>query len=81
MSSTHPKGGEIVWTCVKDHIIDEKEDYKDIGLRGFDYKLFGEEEGGGTRKGFDSYPYLKHIIKLWPCDWENQMAKIMNRLV
>ena len=34
----HPKGGAIFWTCVKDHIIDEKEDYKDIGLRGFDYK-------------------------------------------
>ena len=50
MSVPHPKGGAIVWTCVKDHIIDEKEDYKYIGLRGFDYKLFEEEEGGGTRK-------------------------------
>ena len=36
---THTKGGTIVWTCVKDHIIDEKEDYKEIGLRGFDYSL------------------------------------------
>ena len=25
VSVTHPKGGEIVWTCVKDHIIDAKE--------------------------------------------------------
>ena len=47
MSVPHPKGGTIVWTCVKDHIIDEKEGYKDIGLRGLDYKLFEEEEGGG----------------------------------
>ena len=23
---SHPKGGTIVWTCVKDNIIDEKED-------------------------------------------------------
>ena len=38
VSVLYPKGGAIVWTCVKDHIIDEKEDYKDIGLRGFDYK-------------------------------------------
>ena len=38
MSVPNPKGGAIFWTCVKDHIIDEKEDYKDIGLRGFDYK-------------------------------------------
>ena len=43
MSVPHPKGGTIVWDCVKDHIVDEKEDYKYIGLRGFDYKLFGED--------------------------------------
>ena len=35
VSVPHPKWGTIVWTCVKDHIIDEKEAYKDIGLRGF----------------------------------------------
>ena len=40
MTVPHPKGGAIVWTCVKDHIIYEKEDYKDIGLHGFSYKLF-----------------------------------------
>ena len=49
VSVPHPKGGGVVWTCVKDHIIDEKEDHKEIGLSGFDYKLFEEEEGGGTR--------------------------------
>ena len=43
---------------MKDHIIDEKEDYKDTGLRGFDYKLFEEDEGGGTREGLDGYTYL-----------------------
>ena len=69
MSVTHPKGGAIVWTCVKDHTIDEKEDYKDIGLRGFDFKLFEEEEGGGTREGLYGYTYLKHIIQLWSGDW------------
>ena len=30
VSVPHPKGGAIFWTCVKDRIIDEKEDYKDI---------------------------------------------------
>ena len=49
VSVTHLKGGELVWTCVKDHIIDEKEDFKEIGLHGLDYKLFEKEEGGGTR--------------------------------
>ena len=62
MSVPHPKGGGVVWTCVKDHIIDEKEDYKYIGLHGFDYKLSEEEEGGGTREGLYVYPYLKHLI-------------------
>ena len=47
VSVPHPKGGTIVWTCVKDHVIDKKEDYKEIGLSGFDYSLFEEKEGGG----------------------------------
>ena len=36
----HPKGGNILWTGVKDNTIDEKYQYKDIELHGFDYKLF-----------------------------------------
>ena len=48
---SHPKGGALVWSRVKVRIIDEKEYYKEIGLRGFDYKLFEEEEGGGNIKG------------------------------
>ena len=40
VSVPHSKGRSIFWTCVKDHINHEKEDYKDIGLRGFYYKLF-----------------------------------------
>ena len=75
VSVPHPKGGTIVWTCVKDHVIDEKEDYKEIGLRGFDYSLFEEKEGGGKQEGLDGYPYLKHIIKLWPGDWEKIWKK------
>ena len=50
VSVPHPKGGEFVWTCVKDHIIDKKEDYKDIELRGFNYSLFEEKEGGGKQE-------------------------------
>ena len=39
----HLKGGNIVWTCVKDNIIEEKYDHKAIELRCFNYKLFEEE--------------------------------------
>ena len=46
VSGPNPKGGNLVWTCVKDNIIEEKDQYEAIGLRGFDYKLFEEEEGG-----------------------------------
>ena len=38
VSVPHLKVGNIVWNFVKEHIIDEKEQYKYIGLRGFDYK-------------------------------------------
>ena len=76
VSVPHPKGGAIVWTCVKDHIIDEQEDYKGIGLCGFDYKLFEEEEGGWIIEGLDGYPYLNDLIQLWPGDWVKKMAKM-----
>ena len=49
VSILHLKGGNIVWTYVKDNITEENEDYKAIGIHGFDYKLFEEEEGGGVR--------------------------------
>ena len=48
MSVPYPKGGEGGWTCVKDHTVYEKDDYKDIRLHWFGYKLFEEEEGGGA---------------------------------
>ena len=47
----HPKGGKIVWTCVKDHVIEEKEDYKEIGLHGLDCILCEEKEGVGGARG------------------------------
>ena len=50
VSVPHPKGGTIVWTCVKDHVIDKKEEYKEIGLRGFDYSLFEENVVGGNER-------------------------------
>ena len=76
VSVPHTKGGAIVWTFVKDHIIYEKEYYKYIVIRGVYYKLFDEDEGGGNREGLDGYPYLKHLIQFWPGDWVKRMEKI-----
>ena len=61
---------------MKYHVIEEKEDYKEIGLCGFDYSLFEDKEGGGEREGLDGSPYLKHLIKLWTGDWGKQMEKM-----
>ena len=60
---------------MKDHVIDEKEDYKEIGLCGFDYMLFEDEEGGGKREVLDGDPYLIHLIQFLPVDWVRQMGK------
>ena len=61
---------------MKDHVIEENEDYKEIRLRGFNYSLFEEKKGGGKRERLDGFPYLKHLIKLWSGDWEKQMEKM-----
>ena len=66
MSVPHPKGGNVVWDCVRDHIIDEKNQCTAIGLNRFDYKLIEEEEGEGTGEVLDRYPYLNHLIQLLP---------------
>ena len=66
VSVPHPKGEGIVWTGMNDNTTDEKDQYKSIGLRGFDYKLFEEEESGGTIERLDSYHNFKHKIQLWP---------------
>ena len=52
VSVPHTKEGEIVGTFVKYHVIDEKEDYKEIGLHGFDYSLFDEKEGRGNERDY-----------------------------
>ena len=43
MEVTHIKGGKIVWTCVEDNSIKEKEDNRDIVIYGVNYTLFEEK--------------------------------------
>ena len=65
---------------MKDDSIEKKDDYKAIVLCGFDYELFEEEDSGGVQKLLDGYPYLKHLIQLWPGCWVKHMLK-MNKAV
>ena len=50
MSVPHPKGRNIVCACAKDNITELKEGYEAIGMCGFDYKLFKEDEVGGLER-------------------------------
>ena len=60
-------------------MVEEPCDQVDIGLRGFDYNIFDEDEGGVVREEC-SGPYLKMLIKLWPGDWIDQLKR-MNQKV
>ena len=52
---------------VDDYVVEDPGDHEDIGLRGFDFNIFDEDEEGFVREGC-SEPYLKILIKLWPGD-------------
>ena len=41
---------EVLWEVVCDHVVEEPSDHKDIGLRGFDFNIFGEDEEGVVRE-------------------------------
>ena len=53
MGGSHPRGGgEIVWACAEDNLIEEKEDNKEIGLQRFNYTLIEEKDGRGGSRGY-----------------------------
>ena len=70
---------KVLWEVVRDHVVEEPYDHKDIGLRGFDFNTFDEYEEGVVREEC-SGPYLKMLIKLWPGDWIYQLKR-MNQKV
>ena len=75
VSVPHPKGVDVVCTCVNDHIIDEMEKCETIRLHRFYYNFFEEEQGGGTRELLYRYPYFNHIVQLCSGDWVIQMEQ------
>ena len=40
---------KVLWEVVDDHVVEEPSDHEDIGLRGFDFNIFGEYEEGVVR--------------------------------
>ena len=44
-------GKKVRWEVVENHVIEEATDYDKIGLRGFNFNFFGEEEKGVGREG------------------------------
>ena len=64
---------------VGDHVVEEPCDHVDIGLRGFDFHIFDEDEEGVVREEC-SEPHLKMLINLWPGYWIDHLKR-MNRKV
>ena len=40
---------KLIWEVVGDHVVEEPSDHEDIGLRGFDFNIFDEDEEGVVR--------------------------------
>ena len=66
---------KVLWEVVDNHVVEEPSDHEDIGLRGFDFNIFNEDEEGVVREGC-SEPYLLMLIKLWPGYWISQLKRM-----
>ena len=50
VSVPHPKGGAFVWTCAKDHIFNEKKDYKKLDYVGLIINHLRKRRVGGLER-------------------------------
>ena len=41
---------KLLWEVVGDHVVEEPSDHEEIGLRGFDFNIFDEDEEGVVRE-------------------------------
>ena len=68
VSVPHPKGVVIVWTCVKDHIINEKEDYKDRWFSSVksaeDMAAEGVDYCGPVKTSHHFFRYVRKVDKI-----------------
>ena len=47
MEVTGYDGKKFLWEVVDDHVVEEGNEHDEIGLRGFDFNFFTEDEGRG----------------------------------
>ena len=71
---------KVIWGVVDDHAVEEPTYHEDIGLWGFYFNFFGEDEEGVVREGSSEFPYLLMLIKLWPGDCMNQIKRINQKI-
>ena len=71
-------GNKVLWDVVDDHVTEEETYHYEIGLRGFDFNFFDEDEKGVGREGSGEFPYLLMPINLWHVYWNTQL-KSMNQ--
>ena len=62
---------------VDDQAVQEVKDNDEIGLKGFDLNLFGEDDEGVARKVLSEYPYLLMLMKVWTGNCKN-LLEMMN---
>jgi len=70
---------KVIWEVIGDHEVEEPSDHEEIGLRGFDFKIFDQDEEVSVREEICG-PYLKMLIKLWPGDWVDQLKRINKKV-
>ena len=46
---------KVIWEVVGDYVIEEATDHDEIGLQGFDFNFFGEDEKGVGREGSSEF--------------------------
>ena len=49
---------KVLWGVVDDYVVEEPNDHEDIGLQGFGFNVFDEDEEGFVREGSSEFPYL-----------------------
>ena len=65
---------------VDDNVVEEPTYHEDIGLRGFDFNVFDQDEEGVVREGSSKFPYLLMLINLWPGNWKTQLKRMNQKL-